>query len=390
MKKNKTTAAKFQTGNVLVISIAHMVHDIYSAFLAPVLPLLINKFNLSLSLAGSLTIIGRLPSLLNPVIGLLADKLSVRYLIIISPSVTAVTMSLLGAAPSYVVLAVLCLIMGVSATLFHVPAPVMIKQVAGDRVGLGMSFYMVGGEMARSIGPLVILTAVSLWGLEGSYRVVPFGLLASAVLYFRVRNIKIADEFSIDNTNTKTGLKKTMRKYLPLFIILTGITVSRAFMRGALSSFLPTYLNLVKGETLWLSGISLSLMQFTGAIGTFFCGSLSDRIGRKLTLLLIAIGSPLFMILFLLMEGIWVIPMLLLMGFTFAAATPVMLALVQDQESDRPAFLNSILMFLNFGLGALGVLLVGALGDWIGLDLAYWIAALLSLGAIPFILKIEG
>lgn len=389
MKKENKTASKFQTGNVLIISIAHMVHDIYSAFLAPVLPLLINKFNLSLSLAGSLTIIGRLPSLLNPVIGLLADKLSVRYFIIVSPTITAISMSLLGVAPSYMILALLCLIMGVSATLFHVPAPVMIKQVAGDRVGLGMSFYMVGGELARSLGPLVILTAVSIWGLEGSYRVVPFGVLASSVLYFRISSIRIADEFSKDNPNGKTGIRQTMRKYLPLFIILTGITLSRAFMRGALSSFLPTYLNLVKGETLWLSGISLSLLQFTGAIGTFFCGSLSDKIGRKLTLLLIAIGSPVFMILFLLMEGIWVIPMLLLMGFTFAAATPVLLALVQDQESDRPAFLNSILMFQNFGLGALGVLLVGALGDWIGLELAYWIAALLSLGAIPFILKIK-
>jgi len=350
---------------------------------------LIIKFNLSLSLAGSLTIIGRLPSLLNPMIGVLADKLSVRYLIIISPSVTAVSMSLLGVAPSYVVLAVLCLIMGVSATLFHVPAPVMIKHVSGDRVGLGMSFYMVGGEMARSIGPLVILTAVSLWGLEGSFRVVPFGLLASAVLYFRVRGIKIADEFNTGKTNGKTGLKQTVRKYLPLFVILAGITGSRAFMRGALSSFLPTYLNLEKGETLWLSGISLSILQFTGAIGTFFCGSLSDRIGRRLTLLLIAIGSPFFMVLFLLVKGIWVIPMLLLMGFTFAAATPVLLALVQDQESDRPAFLNSILMFFNFGLGALGVLLVGVLGDLIGLELAYWIAALLSLGAIPFVLKMK-
>ena len=40
---------KFQQGNVILISFAHFVHDVYSSFLAPILPLLIEKFNSSLA-----------------------------------------------------------------------------------------------------------------------------------------------------------------------------------------------------------------------------------------------------------------------------------------------------------------------------------------------------
>jgi FSR family fosmidomycin resistance protein-like MFS transporter len=378
---------KFQPGNVIIISITHLVHDIYSSFLAPILPLLISKFQLSLSLAGFLSVIGRLPSLLNPIIGILADRVSVRYIIIISPAVTAVSMSLLGAAPNYVLLAILCFIMGVSATLFHVPAPVMIKYVSGDRVGKGMSFYMFGGELARSIGPMVILGAVSLWGLEGSYRLMPFGITASLVLYLRVRNIKISGDFK--KKETRTRLKKILFMYLPFFIILAGITLSRSFMRGALTSFLPTYLNLEKGKDLWISGISLSIIQLAGAAGTFLAGSLSDKIGRKTTLLIICIASPVFMVFFLMVEGIWVIPLLVLLGFSLTAATPVLLALVQDLDSDRPAFMNSILMTINFFLSAVGIMVVGLLGDWLGLENTYRVSVVLALAAIPFILKLK-
>src|SRR3972149_2862233 len=193
---------KFQTSNILLISGAHFVHDVYSAFLAPVLPLLIDKFKMSYSIAGLLTVIQNLPSLLNPLVGVIADKVSLRYLLIIAPLITALTMSFMGAAPSYAVLAILLFIMGVSASMFHVPAPVMIKHIAGSRVGKGMSFFMLGGEFARGVGPLVILGGISIWGLEGTYRLFPFGLLASIFLYFKFKKIKISDDFKKVKTDT--------------------------------------------------------------------------------------------------------------------------------------------------------------------------------------------
>ena len=104
-------------------------------------------------------------------------------------------MSLLGIAPTYTIVAVLLFVMGISSALFHVPSPVMVKKISGDQTGKGMSFYMFGGEMARTIGPLVITGAVSLWGLEGTWRLMPFGLVASFILYLRLRKIKISSDF---------------------------------------------------------------------------------------------------------------------------------------------------------------------------------------------------
>ena len=93
---------KFQTGKILALSIAHFVHDVYSSFLAPLLPLLIEKLSMSLTQAGFLSTVMQIPALLNPYIGLLADRISVRYFVIFAPAMTAVPMSLIGMAPGWV------------------------------------------------------------------------------------------------------------------------------------------------------------------------------------------------------------------------------------------------------------------------------------------------
>ena len=88
----------------------YLVIDTYSAFLVPVLPLLQQQLGIGYALAGSLAIFNRIsPSALNPLIGYLADRISVRYFVILAPAVTATVFSSLGLAPSYVALAMLLL-----------------------------------------------------------------------------------------------------------------------------------------------------------------------------------------------------------------------------------------------------------------------------------------
>jgi len=377
---------QFQTGNVILISFAHLLHDVYSSFLAPILPLLIDKHGFSYTTAGLLSVIQRLPSLLNPFVGILADKISVRYFVIIAPALTATVMSLLGLAPHYIILMILCFFMGISATMFHVPAPVMIKHIAGERIGKGMSYFMLGGELARTLGPLTILGAVSLWGLEGTYRLIPFGIVSSLLLYVKFKNIKVADNFK-KRTN-KTGIRHTLVHVLPFFANITLIIFFRASMISALTFFLPIYMT-SRGSSLWMSGISLSILQFAGAAGTLCCGTISDKIGRIKTLLILLTLAPVIMLVFMSVDGVFTIPLLIVLGFIMFASNPVLLALVQDIDTEHPSFINGIYMMLTFIVGSLPVLLVGKLGDVMGLETTYKITALLAFGSIPFVLRLS-
>jgi len=142
-----TPHRSFDTARVILLSIGHGIHDMYPAFLAPLLPLIQAKMGLSNTLAGSLATFLRSSSVAQPFIGYLADRTSARLFVILAPGATAIFMSLIGAAPSYGYAALLLLLVGMSHASYHAPAPAMVARVSGERVGGGMSFFMTGGEL---------------------------------------------------------------------------------------------------------------------------------------------------------------------------------------------------------------------------------------------------
>jgi len=378
--KTKGEVKRFQTSNVIIISLVHLLHDVYTSFLAPVLPLLITKLDINLFMSGSLSVIQRIPSLFNPFIGILAEKVRVRYFIIFAPAITTIAMGLIGVAPSYTVLAILLFVSGVSSTLFHVPSPVMIKKLSGPRIGMGMSFFMLGGELARTLGPLIIVAAIEIWGLEGTFRLIPFGLIASVILWLKFRKISISDEIK---SEIRPDYISIFKQFVPVFMTLAGITFFRGAMKSALTLYLPVYLT-ANGSELWLAGISLAVLQLAGAAGTFYSGTISDRIGRRTTLVIVSIISPVLLLLFLHSSGPLSFILLILMGFFLVAPQSVNLAIIHELKTKHLPFVNGVYMMINFFISSVMTMAVGALSDKIGLDKTYTIAALLAFPAIIF------
>jgi len=375
---------EFQLGKVSLLTVAHFFHDIYTAFLAPLLPLLRDTMGISLTFAGLLSVVQRLPTLLNPLVGMLAERTKARYFVILTPAITAVAMSLVPVAPNKITLILLVLLSGISSSFFHVPSPVMMRKVSGKRIGMGMSFYMVGGELARSAGPVAVLGAVELWGLNGVTYFIPTGLLASTLLFFRLRNISIAESVSNDS-----GLEyfKTFKRFLPLISNIALILFFRAAMKSALTFYLPVFLH-SRGESLWFAGIALSILQAAGVIGTFFAGTISDKIGRRNALIIATLGAPVFFFFFLISTGMLQIVILIITGLFLFATGPVFLAIVNEYKTAHHNFVNAVFMTTTFLIGALMVLLVGIMGDFLSLEATYKIVGAVAFLSVPFAFKI--
>jgi len=377
---------KFDKGKVLIISFSHFTHDVYSSFLAPMLPLLISKLGISLSETAFLDIVRRLPALFNPLFGLMAERRGVKLIVILMPSVTAICMSFLGLANSYIVALILLFVAGISAALYHIPSPVMIKEASGNRIGVGMSFFMVGGETARTVGPLLITAGISLWGLDGTYRLVPFGLLSSFLLYWKLRNF--ASRSNFNKKKEKGAAKNFLKRYTFFFGVLGGFIFFQSAMKSALVLYLPVYLT-QNGSSLWYAGISLSVLQFFAVLGTLFSGTYSDRIGRYRMLFISSLISSISMILFVLYRDVLLFPLLAILGFFLFATGPILLASVQDLNSGMPTFANSIYMAVNFGIGSIAVYMIGRSGDIMGLNKTYQAVAALSFGCIVSVFMLK-
>ena len=380
-QKPTPTADTFQTGQVLTIAGGHLTHDIFTSFLAPLLPLIIQRLGLSLTLAGSLAAFQQLPSLANPLLGLLADRVNLRWFAILAPTVTAITMSAMGLAPNYTALVILLLVAGVSTAIWHVPTPVMIARASGRQVGQGMSFYMLGGELARTIGPLLAVSAVAWWGLEGIWRLAPVAMVASVILYWRTREMGGARPAARTNGSWAETWRELRRVMLPI----AGIVFARGFMVAALTTFLPTFLA-SEGASLLQAGGSLSILELAGAAGVHTSGTVSDRIGRRRVLAFVLSVAPTLMLIFLAVRGWATLPLLMALGFATLSTNPVLMALVQEYGRHHPATANGLYMALQFAGQSLCIVLVGAMADRWGLRAAYQWCALIGFAGVGFVL----
>ncbi|MCB0064296.1 MAG: MFS transporter, partial [Caldilineaceae bacterium] len=323
-------------------------------------------------------ILTQLPSLLNPFIGYLADRVSLRYFIILAPGITGTLMSLMGLMSNYYMFAILLFTAGLSMAAFHAPAPAMVGRLAGKRVGTGMSVFMASGELGRTVGPVIAVAAVGWWGLEGIWRMAVVSWLVSLILYWRLHTV------SARPTGSKQGNLRAIAPQLrAVFGALAGMMIPQMFMVVAITTYLPIFMTTVMEASLWLAAASLTILEGAGVVGALVTGTVSDRVGRRNILFVLLTLAPIFLILFLFTSGPLAVALLIGLGLTAISQTPVKLAIVQDNFPANRAVANGIFMAMNFVIRAFAIAVVGALADRFGMYNAFFWSALLGFISIP-------
>jgi len=371
---------RFQTGRVITMASGHFVHDTYTAFLPPLLPSFIAHLALTKAEAGLLNTFITAPSLIQPAIGHFADRFNLRYAVILAPAITATMMCLLGTAPGYAILALLLLIAGFSSAGMHAVGPVMAGRLSGRSLGRGMSFWMVGGELGRTLGPIVVVTAVIHLTMKGLPWLMVGGWVASLVFYLRIRGVSGRPEELAPGLPWRSALRRMKPVLLPLGVII----LLRAFMQASLTYYLPTFL-IEEGADLWYAGASLTVLQGAGVAGAFLGGSVSDRLGRRLVLLISMTVAPVFMIAFLAVHGWAQYGLLVFLGMLVISTTPVMMALVQESFPENRALANGTYMSMSFLIRSGVVVLLGALSDKFGLRQMFTASAVIMISGAPLL-----
>ena len=354
---------------------AHMMHDMFTSFIAPLLPIFIASLALSKTQAGMLILFLQGPSLLQPLLGHLVDRFSLRPLVYLSPALTAIGMSLLGIAPSYTVLAVMLVIIGTNSAAFHSVGSVMAGTLSGRRLGRGSGLWMFGAELGRSIGPLLVVTAVQMGGPRGVPWLSIIGVLGAGVLYWRLRDVPFRPTHSVTQS---LPWRQAIRGMGSVMLPIVGIVTARALLVSALTTYLPTFLH-EEGAELWLAGVSLSVFEAAGMVGALLGGSLSDWLGRRKTVAISLVACTPLMAWFLLSNGWSRMLSLLALGFFLLSTLGVLMALVQESFPQNRALANGIYLASYFSANSVMAVVVGRLGDLYGLRSAFSVAAVAPL-----------
>jgi len=363
----------------LYLSLGHFATDLYPGFLPALLPLLIEKFHFSFTRASLLAMVmGFSTSLTQPVFGYLSDKLGGRWLIIFGPAVGGLCLSLVGLADSYVFLVFLLILGGLGVAAYHPEAAALSASLSGRQRTLGMSLFMLGGNLGVGLGPFLILGITLSLGLDWSFLSSPPALVMAWILY---KYAPLSPE-SPPMASARRLTPEASPKGRPYHLIfLLTLVVLRVMTAASLTAFLPTIQRL-RGFSLIAAGSSFTVFMACGALGGLTGGILSDRLGRKpIILASFLLIIPAFLA-FLLFRGPLSFLILALLGFLFFLSEPACIVLAQEMAPQKARTASGLVMGMAWGMAGWGVLGTGALADLVGIEKALSYLLLLPTGGL--------
>ncbi len=365
------------------LSLAHFTNDLYAAFLAPLLPLVVAKFGLSLALAGLLGSMFNLSSAFSqPFFGLAADRISRPVFTVLGALITVIMMGLLGLAPSYHVMLAVLFIAGLGTASFHPQSFAVAGAVSGDRRGAGLSIFVAGGELGYSLGPIYVAAIVGAVGLPGTALAALPGVAACLLLWRHVGS------WRSDLEKPTRGLRGDVRRHGRSLALIWLVVVIRSVVTLGHILFIPLLLR-DRGATLLMGGTAIFLFGGIGSIGGLVGGALSDRIGRRAVMAISLISTAPLLVLFGMIESSWGLVPLALGGFTLFLAAPVSIVMAQEMFPSRASLASSLVTGMAWGTAGLSMTLIGAIADKIGLvqtlsaSVGLFLIALVAIWALP-------
>jgi FSR family fosmidomycin resistance protein-like MFS transporter len=346
-----------------VMSWAHFLNDGVSNYLPGILPALLVELRLPVAMAGTIMAALLIGQALQPVYGWFADRIGGRGFVLLGVGGTAVGGALIGLAPNAWVLVGLLGWIGLTNSMFHPQALAAVRRLGAEREGLFMSAFLVGGEFGRGIWPVVGSLVAVKFGLHALWVLAVPALVTLPLIHYwapvqprRPRHLPAVD----------------WRRHLPGLSKLVAYSSLRAVLIFSLVTFVPLVWH-GRGGSL-VSGASLiATLLVAGIVGNVGGGHLADRIGRHRVLLGASALFTLALAVFLVTTGAALWFTLALLGVAVFATLPVTILIGQDLLPEDRSLGSGLALGLSNGIGAVVLILLGALADQWGTVNVLWL-----------------
>jgi len=367
-----------------LLSFGHFTIDAYSSFFSPLLPLLVVKLDLSLTLVGTLVMFMSLASSMSqPFFGWLSDRMGHPWFVGLGPLVAATFISCLGLAPNYGSLVALLTLGGLGVAAFHPQAASLAGEVSPRR-GMAMAFFVTAGTLGFSLGPLLAVSLVQAVGLERSWIAAAPGVAVSLVLLSLLAKVRPPRHAPVERPKGRPQEFPKIAELRPVarpLSLLYFTVVARSAVSYGFMTFLPLHLT-SRGYSVMQAGGLASLYLGCGALGGLLGGWLADRWGGRRVVVASFVGAVPLYFAFLFVPDPWSLACLVAGSFVLQASLPVNVVMGQELSPRHASTISSLLMGAAWGLGALLIGPIGALADRWNLHGALFVLTFVLLGGL--------
>jgi len=370
---------------IFALFLIHFSGDFFQSIIRPLLPVLADKFSLNMAQVGMITGVATFMAfLIQPVFGYMADRYRNRLILLVGSFLGAICIPLVGIAPFFWVVLLLIGMGSISSAIYHPTAAGMVSVHAGQRTGLAMSIFGLGGTLGFTVGPIVGSAYVTLFGLHRLPILTLLGVMAFIVLFIM---IPASDESENTKLDFIGSLKENIGEVWRPVVLIWSIALCRAFLEQSLLTFIPV-LTAFEGFSLVSVGAIVSLFTVGGSVSALMCGHLVDRVGFKPVYFFSFALLPPGILLFINARGPLIYPIAFISGFLVLATSFPAVALAQKVAPKGRSLVSSIVMGLAMGSAGLLLPLTGKLADVFGIRTVLNYAAFIPLAALLLIRRL--
>jgi len=366
------------------ISMVHMLNDSIQSVIPAIFPILKETMQLSYVqiglIAGCLNVTA---SLLQPLVGLYTDAKPSPYLLPIGMASTFLGVVGLAFAPSYALILLSVILVGVGSAIFHPEGSRVAYMAAGGRRGLAQSIFQVGGNFGQSIAPiLTILIFVRL----GQLGAIWFTILAAIAIGIQLfiakwyRNYLLLHPPVKRATNRAQGNGVRNRQIGVALFILILLMFTKSWYGAGITNYYHFYVIEIFGLSIEQSQVYIFLYLLSAVAGGFLGGPIADRIGRRTVIWISILGAIPFALLLPFANMYTAYALLMLTGLILSSSFSVIIVYAQELMPGKVGAVSGLFFGLAFGLGGIGSIALGGLADQYGID-----TVMLMLGFLPLL-----
>jgi FSR family fosmidomycin resistance protein-like MFS transporter len=353
------------------LSSGHLATDLAQGSLPALLPYLVDKFDLTYTLAAALVLAATFSSsVIQPAFGLWSDARGALWLLPAGVALAGVGMSAAAIAPDYWVVVLCVLAAGVGVAAYHPEGSKFASYVSGVRRASGMAFFSVGGNVGFALGPILAAALILAFGLEGAALLAVPGLIVAVGLVLVLPYL--ADFAPPADLSGESGASQAERRGLTMLLIVVGL---RSVAHMGLFTFIPLWEE-SQGHSAAYGTWVLGGFLIAGAVGTLAGGRLADRHGRRPVLRWSFVAATPLILIYVLVGGPVGIAAVILAGAAVIGTFGVSLVMSQEYMPGRVGMASGLSIGLAIGLGGVAAVTLGAVADTVDLRTAVLATAL--------------
>jgi FSR family fosmidomycin resistance protein-like MFS transporter len=369
---------------LLLLSLGHLVTDIYQGALPATLPFLKENLSLSYTMTGVILMAANFTSsLIQPLFGYFSDIREKPFLLPAGCLCTGIGFSLLYLPSSYAMVLVLVVISGLGVASFHPEGYKTAANFTGEKPVTGMAVFSVGGNLGMALGPIIAVYIIKYLGFSSLPAIIIPTLLFTMVILIYWKKITTGQ---VARKVVKDASYEIPRAtYMSVFLLI-GIVMMRSWIQMGLMSYIPFYyINYLKGDPLYASAL-VSVFLLGGVLGTLGGAPVADSLGHKRYLTISMFLATLVLPLIFITQGMVLFVVLGLLGMIVISTFTVTVVMAQHLLPHNLGIASGLMVGFAIGAGGICVTLLGVVADHFGVPFALRSIAVLPL--LGFILSL--